>query len=372
MHLNLLDILGIVTAFQLLFLSVYLLSYKLGHRVRTKLLLAFLFVNAVIVIKFIIFHSGILPDDVYPPIHVVGSGLYLLLAQLLYFYTKKLESERVVWKRIYALHALPFVLIVIGGVFTYHLFPAVYTSPAFVSGRIVLIHGMLFGYILATFFLVRHYRADLKEHFSSSEHVDLGWLNLLLAAFFLMWLVDVLIIGLLLTGLRSGFWSDGLTALSLLINLYFATRLVYRGLKQPSLFTGIEIVSISKSSELPKAQTKRYIACLQEIMLSEKPFLEPMLSIHDLAEKTSIPVRHLSRVINDSLKQNFFDFIGDYRIEEAKRRLADPTYDDQTVLRILYDSGFNSKSSFNMLFKKKTGLTPSEFRRRCRESASEN
>jgi len=67
-------------------------------------------------------------------------------------------------------------------------------------------------------------------------------------------------------------------------------------------------------------------------------------------------------VINENTGQNFFDFVNRYRIGEAKRMLTDPTDKKITVQEILYVVGFNSKSSFNTLFKKYTGVTPSEFK----------
>lgn len=190
----------------------------------------------------------------------------------------------------------------------------------------------------------------------------MAWLNLLLAAFAFMWFVDIIIIIVNVLRLNIGTGLDVLFVLSLLINLYFATSLVFWGLRKSELYTGIDIVYKSKPSEINKDQEKRYLGRLREVMTTEKPFLNPLLSIHDLAEKTGIPVRHLSRVINESLDQNFFDFISDYRIDEAKRRLVDPSFENLTVLGILYDVGFNSKSSFNLLFKKKTGLTPTQFK----------
>ena len=69
-------------------------------------------------------------------------------------------------------------------------------------------------------------------------------------------------------------------------------------------------------------------------------------------------------MINETVGQNFFDFVNRYRIEEAKKLLANPADKKITVLEVLYEVGFNSKSSFNTLFKKHTGLTPSEFKKK--------
>ena len=73
---------------------------------------------------------------------------------------------------------------------------------------------------------------------------------------------------------------------------------------------------------------------------------------------------HLSQTINELLGQSFSDFVNSYRIEEAKRKLVDPACKHLSVLGIAEEVGFNSKSSFNSVFKKHTAMTPSEFRTR--------
>jgi len=72
-------------------------------------------------------------------------------------------------------------------------------------------------------------------------------------------------------------------------------------------------------------------------------------------------VNHLSQVINQQSGKNFFKFINEYRVEEAKRLLTDQSTQKYTILAIAYDCGFNSKSSFNTIFKQYTGKTPSDF-----------
>jgi YesN/AraC family two-component response regulator len=98
-------------------------------------------------------------------------------------------------------------------------------------------------------------------------------------------------------------------------------------------------------------------------MENEKLFLDGDLTLQKLAERLAIPAQHLSQVINERLDQTFSDFINKYRVEEAKRRLLDPKTQHYTVLAIGEEVGFNSKSSFNAVFKKYTNTTPSEFRK---------
>ncbi|MCD4693709.1 MAG: helix-turn-helix domain-containing protein [Calditrichales bacterium] len=101
---------------------------------------------------------------------------------------------------------------------------------------------------------------------------------------------------------------------------------------------------------------------LISFMKSEKKYLIPDLTLNELAEKVSIPPFHLSQILNTCLNQNFFDFINSYRIEESKKLLSEHSSNKKTILEIIYETGFNSKSVFNNAFKKYTGMTPSQFR----------
>ena len=97
-------------------------------------------------------------------------------------------------------------------------------------------------------------------------------------------------------------------------------------------------------------------------MKEEKPFTDGALNLQSLAATLSIPPHHLSQIINERLGQTFADFINSYRVEEAKQRLLDPAFGHLSLLGIAIEVGFNSKSSFNAVFKKHTNMTPSEFR----------
>ncbi|MCK5281030.1 MAG: helix-turn-helix transcriptional regulator, partial [Cyclobacteriaceae bacterium] len=123
----------------------------------------------------------------------------------------------------------------------------------------------------------------------------------------------------------------------------------------------IKIETLYKNSGLKKADSERYLKELFNYMENEKPYLNNRLGLKDVAEYLNISVHHLSQVINEQLDKNFFDFVNDYRVTEVKSLLRDPKYKQFTLLAIAYDCGFNSKSSFNSVFKKITGLTPSSY-----------
>lgn len=100
---------------------------------------------------------------------------------------------------------------------------------------------------------------------------------------------------------------------------------------------------------------------LEILMELEKPYLEPQLTLPELATQMQISLHLLSKVINDGYDKNFHDFINSYRIDEFKTLILQPKYRHQTILAVALDAGFNSKTAFNRAFKKLTNSTPREF-----------
>lgn len=117
------------------------------------------------------------------------------------------------------------------------------------------------------------------------------------------------------------------------------------------------------SSPLIDDEKNKQIEFLKDFMIQNEPYLDSSLTIQDLAERVEMPVKELSALINLYMKKHFFDFINEYRIEKSKEILKDPSQKDLTILEILYEVGFNSKSSFSTSFKKHTGKTPTDFRK---------
>jgi AraC-like DNA-binding protein len=118
----------------------------------------------------------------------------------------------------------------------------------------------------------------------------------------------------------------------------------------------------SASTNVQNDAINSQISTLKQYMAEKEPFLDPSLTIQELANQIDIPVRDLSVLINHKMDQHFFDFVNEYRIQKAMNILKDESKNQLTVLEILYEVGFNSKSSFNTSFKKYTNLTPTAYR----------
>jgi len=102
---------------------------------------------------------------------------------------------------------------------------------------------------------------------------------------------------------------------------------------------------------------------LNQYMVNEKAFLNENLRLSDVAKEMSISTNELSFFINNTYQKNFYKYVNDYRIAYACKLLKDETYNKYTIVAIGFESGFNSKSTFNQVFKEQTNQTPSAYRK---------
>ncbi len=116
-------------------------------------------------------------------------------------------------------------------------------------------------------------------------------------------------------------------------------------------------------SNLDKSTSRDLFQKVKILFIEQRIFLEPSISINTVAEKLAISPRVVSQVINENEQQNFYEFVNHHRIENAKSLLIDFKNANQKISTIAFDAGFGTVTSFNVAFKKKTGMTPSEYRK---------
>lgn len=119
-----------------------------------------------------------------------------------------------------------------------------------------------------------------------------------------------------------------------------------------------------KTSALLPETVEEVLPKLTRLMEEEKVFLDPDLNLQKLSQQLHVHYNHLSQIINKHMGKSFNDYINSYRIEEARKKLDDPVESEKTILEIAYDTGFYSKSVFNTAFKKFTGMTPSQYKKK--------
>ena len=215
------------------------------------------------------------------------------------------------------------------------------------------------------------YSKTVREKYSDYEMLQINWLwglILVLLPIIILWTIHLIYIA---TGnLSNGEFELAIWAL-VVVFLYFIS---YKAFKHRDLFEGEALnfrqdvvrKGVEKSAQELNSitdQEKLAIETIRKHMEIEEPYLDASLSIFGLARQLKMDVPQVSSLINHILGQHFFDFVNEYRIKRAQEILKDPDQVKKTVLEILYEVGFNSKSSFNTVFKKFTGMTPTEYRR---------
>jgi AraC-like DNA-binding protein len=237
---------------------------------------------------------------------------------------------------------------------------------------ILVVISFLFYTVLILILLQRH-KKNISEYFSyDSIKLNLRWLQWITICFVISYSF-VFITAQINPKIFSYRFLDPRISLDIAISFFIFTFSFF-AVKQPMIFekndkiemiyySGKDNIKKYKKSGLKKAEAENYLNVLEKLMTEEKPFLDPDLTISDLSNKLDIPRHHLTQIINERLKKNFFMFINEYRVREAKQMMNNDNYKDYTILRIAYESGFNTKSGFNSIFKRLTGFTPSEYKK---------
>lgn len=303
---------------------------------------------------------------------VLGFGL-LLQGPLLYGFTKAAIYRDFSLRWHAALHLLPALLYPVYVYAIYHRFDTEYqlqfvhdwsnvTGNIYFDGLIWAQRLSVFIYSALCVYQLHHYMNHLRSTHFLLNKVDIHWLTLLLIGFFTVntWVV--------ITLLESRFTDWGFDSLMGMLESYFrfilvSTLIVYL-VRNSKGFTDIQLEHTLAEAGVTIEQHAHahLLEKLQNFMATEKPYLELNISVERLAVRLQVSPKLLSSTINNQLHRNFFEMISGYRIDEAKRCLADPTLRDLSISEVMKMCGFNSKSVFNQAFKKALGVTPSHYR----------
>ena len=242
-------------------------------------------------------------------------------------------------------------------------------------------------YSILSFIVIRNHQRHLKDLVSyASGRITLNWLKILSISFYTAYII-LFILGGINIFIEFLPFDPYYTVFAFIA--VFAFIFGFYAIKQPvlaSALIGTDDSSLKHEDEVKKegangkakyirsglnsVQAKKYLDTILNHMEKNKPYLDRNLTIYDLSEQTGISRHHITQVINDIHGRNFFTFINEYRVDEVIRRMKDPENRRYTILAIAYDSGFNSKSTFNTIFKSITGLTPTQYLDKLRDESS--
>jgi AraC-like DNA-binding protein len=375
--LNLLAILNLLGAAQGLLLALALLSAKGGSRTANRLLAALTLTISVVVSGAVLLTTNYI--FLFPHLSRLHHPLVFLAGPLLFLYIRTLTSSEESFRKRDLLHFVPFALC------TLYLLPfyfqsseaklAILWAEAYQDtlGRWYYVRSAFFiaqflAYLILIVYMLVRYSRKVAQQKSPHEKAVLFQVRFFVVASVILWI-----------GVVLRYTLDQSAETNLLVP-FGASVLVYAmGYLEMRKPRTVEAVAPTEEqppakkyekSTLSPERSERYLNRLLQTMEKEQPYIDGDLTIQKLAEKLAIPAHHLSQTINERLGQTFSDFINSYRVEEAKRRLLDPAKKHYSVLAIAEEVGFNSKSSFNAVFKKHAQMTPSEFRKAANGNGS--
>ena len=368
--LSFLAVLNLLGAVQGVLLALALLTTKGGHQVANRLLAALTLTISIVVSGAVLLTSNYV--FVFPHLSRLHQPFVFLAGPLLFFYIRELISREKKFEKKDFLHFIPFAVCLIYLLPYYFqsrtekikILSLEYIQESF--GQWYYIRSALFitqtlVYLILIVFTIIKYSRGTKERNSKRDRAILFEVRFFVIASTVLW------VGAILRYVTNLSGTNLLVPLGASLLIY---AMGYLKMRRPEPQTSGKEPSVKKyeKSTLTPERSERYLDKLINFMNKEKPYTDGNLTIQKLAEQLSMPAPHLSQTINERLGQTFSDFINSYRVEEAKRKLLDPALQHLSVLGIAEEVGFNSKSSFNSVFKKHTNMTPSEFRNAIKDS----
>ena len=387
MELNFINAASLFNSFASLILIVFLLSSETRNRLSNIMLALYL---VVFIQDTSAQFTSVYVYSKWPILGMLISETVFLLLPLLYLFAKSsiYKDFKLTWLSL--IHLAPMVIIHILLIPAYYLPLA--KNPELVWYEIlnessvtkfiyILLHTQMFVYYFLIFRMLIRYKTILLENYASPKLDNQKWL---MQFFTILFIADF--ISTIKNVFRFGdnetlyFVSEIIVNLANIIVLFW---LVIKALKKPEVLVGVNrntlLVNqmVTENNEPDESSDKfdsngqnEIIKKLENHMKVNEPFMDSSLSVYDLAKQINVPSRDLSIAINHNLNKHFFDFVNEYRIRKAMEIFKNTNDDKLTVLEVLYEVGFNSKSSFNTAFKKFTGTTPSEFKRKASGSVA--
>ncbi len=283
----------------------------------------------------------------------------------LYFYVVSLTQPNFRFKWRHLWHFSPILLNYIHSI--YHLifqnelpYPYVHYTAEFLEFAGIF---TIFLYAILAFKKLRGYNKSILNQLSFTEHLHLDWLKSTIKVLVVLF-IALAIYFIAIDEIVGKRYPGGVYQIYKYSFLFIYAAVLY----WLSIGGYRQIQTINKpiqiSSTIKDPTNGLMSDRLKQLMCTHKYYLDPTLSLTQLSRLSEFSERQLSEIINQDLQKNFYTFINEYRVIEVKAKLKDPRYRSQKIISLAYDSGFNSKASFNRIFKRSTGISPREYQKK--------
>ncbi len=363
LQFKLFEILYLFAAFHGVFLASLLVLRKSARNSTYLVFLILLF--SFYLTENVIYSSGYIKQ--LPHLYFVTLPIIFLIGPLFYTYIRSSLTVNFKLKPKDVIHLLPFAFELIILLPFYRLSGDIkiriyeyslqntggWEFSIYFVGFLIYI-GSTFWYFFASYKLLK----DLPKPSSTKERNKINWLKKASIGFF-----SYMFLSLIFSILVRAF--PEITMIYFHVNLISLTILIhaigYVAYLSPGLFNGNQ-QSNYQFSAIGEEKMGSLKKQLEEVMVSNQPYLQSEVSADDIGQLLNISKHQLSQLLNVGLNTNFYDFINQYRIEHSKKILRSSEYQEAKILHIAFDSGFSNKASFLRNFKKLTGLTPTTYR----------
>jgi len=316
-------------------------------------------------------------DNLFSFVLFIPYSFLTAIGPLIYFYTKAVTDIDFSISKADVKHFIPVLvevglqgIMIVQGILAGEL---IYNTPLYfyVTPLIYIwTTGSIYYYLRLSLGIINNHEVWALRNFSNLKEITLLWLRKLIIYYRLLWVVWVPFVATFLL-----FFKFQLLYLSIVLTLYFLMLiLVYL-----TFWIGLEsfgrgnLIFVKYSEE--KAENKNFsrlttheiqsqVERINQLMAMEKIYLNENLNLREFALHLKADPNFISFILNNHLGGNFYDFVNRYRIEEVKNKLNNPDYKHLSLLGIALESGFNSKTTFNRVFKQVMGMTPTEFQKK--------
>lgn len=348
-------------AFQSFLFGVFFFVKRKGDRLPNMILGTYLILFSLNLIYNVLYWSELMykPENIH--FYGVLIILWVLYPPLMYLYARSVLTTKVISLKD-SIHLAP-LFIVIWVYFPFYILGTTEKLEALKNGTVgaylrypqYIVWGVILVmvfYTLLTYFTHRNRKVGLNKK---------RWFLWVLGSFACY--VSAMIIYFIFS--RLGLISTEHDYFIMYTIILFIGLMVYFGIMQPEIFEGRSMNSILpfkkyQKTGLSEAHSQELKLQLISYFDTSKPYLKSDLRLSDLAEQLNLSRHHTSQIINEHFDVTFFDFINNYRIEEAKNLLLEAAH--LSITDVIYSSGFNNRVSFYKTFKKHTGMTPSVFK----------